>query len=181
MSQPDKHQADRLPLAWMMLCWEAAERMFKASGSPTDWWAKPEVKEVYYRYALAALRPVLEKQDARVAELLAANNGEVERRRSADRARRAAEDELAEAIQGPTYRHEKRGTSYRIRGVATAHAATRPIQEGERVMVYAGELGDLWVRGAGEFFDGRFSIMSGGMSERLRRQTAQATKGAGEP
>lgn len=54
------------------------------------------------------------------------------------------------------WRHKKRGTIYTEVCRAELQAATGNPEEGELMIVYRGEDGNVWVRGAGEFNDGRF-------------------------
>jgi hypothetical protein len=57
---------------------------------------------------------------------------------------------------GCRWRHKKRGTVYTEVCMAELQAATRQPEEGELMIVYRGEDGNVWVRAAGEFRDGRF-------------------------
>lgn len=57
---------------------------------------------------------------------------------------------------GRTYRHLKRGTSYRVVGEALLQISTEQLKDGDSVTVYQGEDGKLFVRGTDEFHDGRF-------------------------
>lgn len=56
------------------------------------------------------------------------------------------------------YRHKKRGTTYELVGIARAQCANdfRPLCDDDRVAVYRGTNGKLWVRFEDEFHDGRF-------------------------
>jgi hypothetical protein len=56
----------------------------------------------------------------------------------------------------PQWRHKKRGTIYTEIGRGFAQVSVHPIEECTAVVVYRGERGDLWVRNAVEFDDGRF-------------------------
>ena len=56
----------------------------------------------------------------------------------------------------PTHRHLKRGTTYRVLGEARAQCSTRPIVDGEMLVLYRGEDGVASVRVRDEFEDGRF-------------------------
>lgn len=58
------------------------------------------------------------------------------------------------------WRHKKRGTIYTEVCRAELRAATRNPEEGELMIVYRGEDGNVWVRAAGEFKDGRFEVIS---------------------
>lgn len=64
--------------------------------------------------------------------------------------------------QGPaaapvsTWRHRVRGGTYGLLGRATVQASTRPLQDGDEVLIYDGDGGRLWVRLPDEFHDGRF-------------------------
>ena len=57
------------------------------------------------------------------------------------------------------WRHKKRGTIYTEVCRAELQAATSPPIEGELMIVYRGDDGNVWVRGAGEFNDGRFEAV----------------------
>jgi len=57
------------------------------------------------------------------------------------------------------YRHKKRGSTYELLDVATAQVSTADfalLRDNDRLVVYRGEDGHLWVRPRDEFFDGRF-------------------------
>lgn len=56
----------------------------------------------------------------------------------------------------PRWTHKKRGSVYVEFGRAQVQASTRPIQEGDVVVVYLGVDGDIYVRRDEEFEDGRF-------------------------
>lgn len=66
----------------------------------------------------------------------------------------------------PTHQHLKRGSTYRVIGEAEAQvsvagrsdfpATARLIGDGDKLTVYQGEDGKLWVRFSDEFNDGRF-------------------------
>lgn len=58
------------------------------------------------------------------------------------------------------WRHKKRGTTYVEIGRATLQAATGPAGEGDTLVIYRGEDGQLWAREAHEFEDGRFDEVS---------------------
>lgn len=91
---------------------------------------------------------------ARIAELIAANNREVERRRAAESRLRA----IGALFKMPTawWRHQRRGGDFMEIGRATLEAA-RPVGEGAEIVFYMDMAGGLWCREAGEFADGRFA------------------------
>lgn len=77
----------------------------------------------------------------------------------------------------PTHRHVKSGRLERVIGEAKAQVSTgmlsmdigpkytrsrhyRPLHDGDRVVVYQGAKGELWVRFPDEFNDGRFEPLS---------------------
>ncbi|MFG1260087.1 hypothetical protein V5F79_22425 [Xanthobacter flavus] len=72
----------------------------------------------------------------------------------------------------PTHRHIKRGSEYRVIGEAEAQVSTgdyrpdwtveRRIADGDRLTVYQGADGKLWVRFTDEFNDGRFIRLTSG-------------------
>lgn len=55
----------------------------------------------------------------------------------------------------PTYRHKKRGTTYRVIGEARVQC-DMALKDMAHVVVYEGEDGAKWVRPTAEFDDGRF-------------------------
>lgn len=58
---------------------------------------------------------------------------------------------------GERWQHVKRGTSYEVLGTALLQdAAGNGVQEGHPLVIYRGDDGLVWARGAGEFVDGRF-------------------------
>jgi hypothetical protein len=57
------------------------------------------------------------------------------------------------------WRHLNRGTAYLELGRATLQESTVRPHDGDSMIVYAGVDGELWVRSAEEFFDGRFELM----------------------
>lgn len=52
-------------------------------------------------------------------------------------------------------KHLKRGTEYKVLGYAELQSGF-PVEEGQRLVVYCGDDGKMWVRPAQEFHDGRF-------------------------
>jgi len=59
------------------------------------------------------------------------------------------------------YRHKKRGTIYDIIGGGAAQASKAPIQDCDPVIVYQSIDNDqIYVRPAGEFYDGRFEELT---------------------
>jgi len=72
-----------------------------------------------------------------------------------------------------TWRHVKRGSTYREIGRAKLQAATIQPREGNTLVVYHGDDGQLWARLSSEFEDGRF--------EEIQPTPAAATVGAVEP
>lgn len=58
------------------------------------------------------------------------------------------------------YRHKKRGGIYNYISHASVQAE-HPIKEGDKVVVYTGENGQMWVRPHHEFHDGRFEPVAG--------------------
>ncbi|WP_354453582.1 DUF1653 domain-containing protein [Methylobacterium sp. 1030] len=65
------------------------------------------------------------------------------------------EQSNASVVTGCLYRHRKRGSTYRIVGEANLQTSA-PVGDNERLVVYQGDDGRIWVRPANEFFDGRF-------------------------
>jgi R67 dihydrofolate reductase len=59
----------------------------------------------------------------------------------------------------PTYKHKKRGTKYKLIGHAKLQTEN-PLPDMSEVVVYQGDLGDIWVRDKEEFFDGRFELLN---------------------
>lgn len=57
------------------------------------------------------------------------------------------------------WRHKKRGTTYAEIGTLIVQAA-QPVNDGEPLLVYIGEKGDLYGRPPVEFADGRFEAVS---------------------
>jgi len=58
---------------------------------------------------------------------------------------------------GSHWRHSARGSTYRIVAMADVQASTRPLVDGDAVVLYQGdETGDYHVRLPAEFLDGRF-------------------------
>lgn len=61
------------------------------------------------------------------------------------------------------YEHTKRGTRYAVLDPAARFQTSHPIGDNERVVVYRDIVsGELWVRPAAEFFDGRFRLVQDG-------------------
>lgn len=61
---------------------------------------------------------------------------------------------------GSKWRHRKRGTTYHVIGSAKLQAAdVGGMSDNETMIVYRGEDGQLWVRPADEFDDGRFEAI----------------------
>ncbi|GEM_PF-3688445 len=58
----------------------------------------------------------------------------------------------------PTHRHLGRGTEYEVIGEAQVQTVTG-LCDYDKVTVYRGEEGDLWVRACDEFNDGRFAAL----------------------
>ena len=61
----------------------------------------------------------------------------------------------AEPKANDIYRHRRRGSSYEVVGPATLQT-DRPLGDNEKLIVYRGKDGQLWVRAVNEFKDGRF-------------------------
>ena len=59
-------------------------------------------------------------------------------------------------------RHRKRGSTYAVVGTAGLQSSSGAIGEGEHLVVYRGEDGDLWARPEREFRDGRFETIAAG-------------------
>jgi hypothetical protein len=137
--------------------------------------------------AICSALAAAETHDARVTELLEANNREVERRR-AEAARSASllatlhkampvleamEDadhpESVEALAAaraaiadagqPTHRHIKRGTTYHEMFRGGRVQTSRPIIEGDTLVSYIAADGTVWHRLPEEFDDGRFEAI----------------------
>lgn len=77
--------------------------------------------------------------------------------------------ELERLLKGPTnaqpvpvstWRHHERGGTYGVLSRATVQASTRPLEDGDEVYVYDGDMGRLWVRRPEEFHDGRFEPLN---------------------
>jgi hypothetical protein len=64
------------------------------------------------------------------------------------------------AVQGNTFRHRKRRTTYTVIANATLQTAL-PISDDTEIVIYQGDDGRIWARPAAEFFDGRFEDSSG--------------------
>lgn len=69
-----------------------------------------------------------------------------------------------------TWRHRDRGSTYGVLTHAVVQASTRPLEDGETVVIYDGDGGRLWVRRPEEFLDGRFEPVND------RAQQVQAGK-----
>ena len=54
-------------------------------------------------------------------------------------------------------RHVARGSSYTVFAEGARVQAAEPIREGDRVVVYYDDVGEVWVRPVREFNDGRFT------------------------
>lgn len=68
---------------------------------------------------------------------------------------------INESIKSEQWKHVKRGSIVGEIGIATAQAATRPIEEGDEVRVYFHvDDGKWWVRRVEEFDDGRFEKLN---------------------
>lgn len=61
----------------------------------------------------------------------------------------------ARLAPGTRWRHKKRGSFYTEVGIASVQSA-HPIVEGDRLVIYLNEAGELWARPQAEFEDGRF-------------------------
>lgn len=59
------------------------------------------------------------------------------------------------SVSGTNWKHKQRGSFYRIVGGADVQASTRPLVDGDVVLLYHGTTG-YHVRLPDEFFDGRF-------------------------
>lgn len=57
----------------------------------------------------------------------------------------------------PTHRHKKRGSTYRV--IAEGRLQVDADLDNEKVVVYRGEDGQVWVRPTYEFNDGRFETL----------------------
>lgn len=57
----------------------------------------------------------------------------------------------------PTHRHKKRGSTYRV--IAEGRLQVDADLDNEKVVVYRGEDGQVWVRPTYEFNDGRFEAL----------------------
>lgn len=95
-----------------------------------------------------------EPGEARIAELLEANNRYLQEARDA-RALLKSYMAAAPRVLG-FFRHLRRGSTYGLTAKATAQCSTRPIVEGDAVAVYVDADGRSWVRRLEEFQDGRF-------------------------
>lgn len=73
-----------------------------------------------------------------------------------------------------TWRHAKTSGTYGLLGSATVQASSGPLEDGETVWLYDGDMGRLFIRRKGEFLDGRFQPVNG---EALR---VAASTGVGE-
>jgi len=72
-------------------------------------------------------------------------------------ARLLAEREAMQTrVEGPVYRHKKRGTIYTVIGEGKLQCSANELLDDAPVVIYRGEDGQLWVRGVQEFHDGRF-------------------------
>jgi hypothetical protein len=57
------------------------------------------------------------------------------------------------------WRHKRRGTEYQEIGRGLACCSKGPIKDDDRVVIYRGDDGKLWVRNEAEFEDGRFMFL----------------------
>jgi hypothetical protein len=62
---------------------------------------------------------------------------------------------IENADAGKSFRHRKRGTSYKVFGRAIVQTG-KPLSDDQEVIVYVGSDGQIWVRPVDEFYDGRF-------------------------
>jgi hypothetical protein len=60
----------------------------------------------------------------------------------------------------PTHRHIKRGTTYRVIGNGSLQTNSA-LYDGQALVIYEGESGELWARPGAEFHDGRFEKIEG--------------------
>ncbi|MFW6002276.1 MAG: hypothetical protein ACOCQD_02965 [archaeon] len=68
-------------------------------------------------------------------------------------------------------RHKKRGTNYLVIGEAEVQSS-KPIKEGDKVVIYVDNNGKKWARPSSEFYDGRFDIIIG--TEELEPKPGQS-------
>lgn len=59
------------------------------------------------------------------------------------------------------WRHVARGTTYTVLAKAKAQASTEFIADGDAMIIYQGEDGQVWARSEKEFLDGRFEPVNG--------------------
>ena len=78
------------------------------------------------------------------------------------------------------FRHKKRGSTYTLVAEAEFQCSAMPPIDGLPVTIYRGDDGKFWVRGTGEFHDGRFEEIEPGIPvqegdvQRLMVKFAQA-------
>lgn len=58
------------------------------------------------------------------------------------------------------WRHVASRKRYGVLERATVQASTRPLEDGDEVFIYDGDMGRLWVRRPDEFLDGRFEPLN---------------------
>jgi hypothetical protein len=84
--------------------------------------------------------------------------------------------ELASCIRAltwqdaPTWRHKKRGSTYRIAGQGSLQT-DKPLEDMADLIAYVGIDGKMWFRTPEEFYDGRFERMSDDAQQSADQQT----------